>query len=73
MYQQRQDNNVKQELRVRGSDVFALLVVTHFVVGVSVAVRIGQDQQVNVHGVQKGGQGRVSTVISGHLNKETKH
>lgn len=38
---------------------------------VGVAVRVGLHQQVDVHGVQQGGQRRVSTVISGDLDKTT--
>lgn len=37
---------------------------------VGVAVRVGQHQQVDVHGVQQGGQRRVSTVVSGDLNEK---
>ena len=40
-------------------------------VGVNVAVGVGQDQHVDVHGVQKGGQGGVFAVISGNLSKNT--
>lgn len=49
------------------------MIVTYIGVGVSVAVRVGQDQHVNVHGVQKGGQGGVGTIISGNLSKNTRH
>lgn len=42
--------------------------MTHVGVGVNITVRVGQDQHVNVHGVQKGGDGGVGTVISGDLN-----
>lgn len=49
------------------------VVVTYIGVGVSVAVRVGQDQHVNVHGVQKRGQRSVGTIISGDLNKNTRH
>ena len=44
------------------------MIVTYIGVGVRVAVRVGQEQHVNVHGVQKGGQGGVGTVISGNLS-----
>lgn len=45
------------------------MLVTHVGVGVSITIRVGQNQHVNVHGVQKGGEGGVGTVISGDLNR----
>lgn len=44
---------------------------TYVGVGVSVAVRICQEQHVNVHGVQQGGQGAVFAIISGNLSNNT--
>lgn len=41
--------------------------VTYVGVGESIAVGVGHDQHVNVHGVQKGGQGSVCAIISGNL------
>lgn len=42
---------------------------TYIGVGVSVTVGVGQDQHVNVHGVQNRGQGGVMTIISGNLSR----
>lgn len=49
------------------------MIVTHIGVGVSITIRVGQDQHVNVHGVQKGGEGGVGTIISGDLNRNKRN
>lgn len=48
------------------------LVATYVGVGVSIAVGVGQQQHVDVHGVQEGGEGRVRAVVSGDLSKNTR-
>lgn len=48
------------------------MLVTYAGVGVNVAIRVGQDQQVNIHVVQKGSEGGVATVIRGDLSKDTR-
>lgn len=48
------------------------MIVTYIGVGVSVAVGVGEEQHVDVHGVQKGGQGGVGAITSGNLSKNNK-
>lgn len=43
--------------------------MTYVGVGVNIAVRVGHDQHVNVHGVQKGGQRGICTIICGNLTR----
>lgn len=49
------------------------MIATYIGVGVSITIRVGYDQQVNIHGVQKGGQGHIGTIISGNLNQNTRN
>lgn len=44
--------------------------MTYVGVGVNIAVRVGQNQHVNVHVVQKGGHGSICPVVSGNLRRK---
>lgn len=44
--------------------------VTYIGVGENIAIRVGNDQHVNIHGVQEGSEGGVGTVIRGNLSKD---
>lgn len=47
--------------------------VTYVGVSVSITVRVRQEQHVDVHGVEEGGQGGVFAIISGNLSKNNRH
>lgn len=75
------NKKTKNTLLISGNIIFCFLYatlkrfnngsvkVTYVGVCVSVTVGVGQDQHVNVHGVQKRGQGGVMAVISGNLSR----
>lgn len=44
--------------------------MTYIGVGENIAIRVGNDQHVNIHGVQEGSEGGVGTVIRGNLSKD---
>lgn len=44
--------------------------VTYIGVGENIAIRVGNDQHVKIHGVQEGSERGVGTVIRGNLSKD---